>query len=166
MTKNLHLLTDFKSWRWNDSRYVSFYFYHLIYPFFICNPNTKRLCYVYVFLFFNHLLFHRYTSSVIPIGAMFAMTLWLGNTAYLYISVAFAHMLKAVSKYISLYTIHYHAKRRKYPCVTESNTLCSASSCVHSRGSSRTRSDEHPNASDNVCDKFWSFGSFLWWNQH
>ncbi|CAA2973926.1 probable sugar phosphate phosphate translocator At3g14410 [Olea europaea subsp. europaea] len=27
---------------------------------------------------------------------MFAMTLWLGNTAYLYISVAFAQMLKAI----------------------------------------------------------------------
>ncbi|KAJ0500419.1 hypothetical protein HanHA300_Chr11g0389301 [Helianthus annuus] len=38
-----------------------------------------------------------YTTSVIPIGAMFAMTLWLGNTAYLYISVAFAQMLKAVT---------------------------------------------------------------------
>lgn len=37
-----------------------------------------------------------YATSVIPIGAMFAMTLWLGNTAYLYISVAFAQMLKAV----------------------------------------------------------------------
>ncbi|CAN1797545.1 Probable sugar phosphate/phosphate translocator At3g14410 [Linum perenne] len=37
-----------------------------------------------------------YTTSVIPIGATFAMTLWLGNTAYLYISVAFAQMLKAV----------------------------------------------------------------------
>ncbi|KAH9723757.1 putative sugar phosphate/phosphate translocator [Citrus sinensis] len=37
-----------------------------------------------------------YTTSVIPIGAMFAMTLWLGNTAYLYISVAFAQMLKAI----------------------------------------------------------------------
>ncbi|KAG0499468.1 hypothetical protein HPP92_003707 [Vanilla planifolia] len=37
-----------------------------------------------------------YTTSVIPIGAMFAMTLWLGNSAYLYISVAFAQMLKAV----------------------------------------------------------------------
>ncbi|KAJ9560687.1 hypothetical protein OSB04_005847 [Centaurea solstitialis] len=37
-----------------------------------------------------------YTTSVIPIGAMFAMTLWLGNTAYLYISVSFAQMLKAV----------------------------------------------------------------------
>ncbi|XP_027930579.1 probable sugar phosphate/phosphate translocator At3g14410 [Vigna unguiculata] len=37
-----------------------------------------------------------YLTSVVPIGAMFAMTLWLGNTAYLYISVAFAQMLKAV----------------------------------------------------------------------
>nr|CAD1832091.1 unnamed protein product [Ananas comosus var. bracteatus] len=37
-----------------------------------------------------------YATSVAPIGAMFAMTLWLGNSAYLYISVAFAQMLKAV----------------------------------------------------------------------
>lgn len=37
-----------------------------------------------------------YISSVVPIGAMFAMTLWLGNTAYLYISVSFAQMLKAI----------------------------------------------------------------------
>lgn len=41
----------------------------------------------------------RYLTSVVPIGAMFAMTLWLGNSAYLYISVAFAQMLKAISKY-------------------------------------------------------------------
>ncbi|KAI3836689.1 hypothetical protein MKX03_019408 [Papaver bracteatum] len=37
-----------------------------------------------------------YVQSVVPIGAMFAMTLWLGNTAYLYISVSFAQMLKAI----------------------------------------------------------------------
>lgn len=37
-----------------------------------------------------------YATSVVPIGSMFAMTLWLGNTAYLYISVAFAQMLKAI----------------------------------------------------------------------
>ncbi|KAL6198947.1 hypothetical protein ACLB2K_028735 [Fragaria x ananassa] len=39
---------------------------------------------------------YRYVTSVMPIGAMFAMTLWLGNTAYMYISVAFAQMLKAI----------------------------------------------------------------------
>jgi len=44
-----------------------------------------------------------YISSVIPIGAMFAMTLWLGNSAYLYISVAFAQMLKAISMCASLF---------------------------------------------------------------
>ncbi|KAH9287734.1 hypothetical protein KI387_031851, partial [Taxus chinensis] len=37
-----------------------------------------------------------YMRTVFPIGAMFAMTLWLGNTAYLYISVSFAQMLKAI----------------------------------------------------------------------
>lgn len=42
---------------------------------------------------------YRYVTSVMPIGAMFAMTLWLGNTAYMYISVAFAQMLKAISKF-------------------------------------------------------------------
>ncbi|KAM7266677.1 hypothetical protein ACFE04_004574 [Oxalis oulophora] len=40
-----------------------------------------------------------FASSVIPIGAMFAMTLWLGNTAYLYISVSLAQMLKAITAY-------------------------------------------------------------------
>jgi hypothetical protein len=45
----------------------------------------------------------RYISSVIPIGAMFAMTLWLGNSAYLYISVAFAQMLKAISMCATIY---------------------------------------------------------------
>eukprot|EP00850_Spirogloea_muscicola_P010232 SM000059S18709 [mRNA] locus=s59:557798:561414:- [translate_table: standard] len=39
--------------------------------------------------------FDLYMTSVVPIGATFALTLWLGNTAYLYISVAFSQMLKA-----------------------------------------------------------------------
>jgi hypothetical protein len=34
---------------------------------------------------------------------MFAMTLWLGNSAYLYISVAFAQMLKAISMCAAIY---------------------------------------------------------------
>ncbi|KAF9590942.1 hypothetical protein IFM89_000487 [Coptis chinensis] len=42
------------------------------------------------------ILVSKYTTSVIPIGAMFAMMLWLGNTAYMYISVTFAQMLKAI----------------------------------------------------------------------
>lgn len=48
---------------------------------------------------------HSYLSSVLPIGATFALTLWLGNTSYLYISVSFAQMLKSISKFVSLYHV-------------------------------------------------------------
>ncbi|KAH7280374.1 hypothetical protein KP509_37G064400 [Ceratopteris richardii] len=37
-----------------------------------------------------------YVSCVVPISAFFASSLWFGNTAYLYISVAFIQMLKAL----------------------------------------------------------------------
>ncbi|RLN17019.1 putative sugar phosphate/phosphate translocator [Panicum miliaceum] len=40
--------------------------------------------------------FHIYATCVIPISAFFASSLWFGNTAYLYISVAFIQMLKAL----------------------------------------------------------------------
>ncbi|EFJ44764.1 hypothetical protein VOLCADRAFT_82602 [Volvox carteri f. nagariensis] len=36
-----------------------------------------------------------YLKNVIPIAALFSGTLWLGNAAYLYLSVAFIQMLKA-----------------------------------------------------------------------
>ncbi|KAF9601910.1 hypothetical protein IFM89_023974 [Coptis chinensis] len=49
-----------------------------------------------------------YTTSVIPIGAMFVMTLWLGSTAYMYISVAFAQMLKSYQ---------YVFSKLNYPCI-------------------------------------------------
>jgi len=35
-----------------------------------------------------------YVKAVVPIGACFAGTLWLGNAAYLYLSVSFIQMLK------------------------------------------------------------------------
>ncbi|XP_062143439.1 probable sugar phosphate/phosphate translocator At1g48230 isoform X2 [Alnus glutinosa] len=40
--------------------------------------------------------FKIYATCVIPISAFFASSLWFGNTAYLYISVAFIQMLKAL----------------------------------------------------------------------
>ncbi|GMY17142.1 probable sugar phosphate/phosphate translocator At3g17430 [Fagus crenata] len=40
--------------------------------------------------------FQIYATCVIPISAFFAASLWFGNTAYLYISVAFIQMLKAL----------------------------------------------------------------------
>ncbi|XP_059659258.1 probable sugar phosphate/phosphate translocator At3g17430 isoform X2 [Cornus florida] len=40
--------------------------------------------------------FDIYVTCVIPISAFFASSLWFGNTAYLFISVAFIQMLKAL----------------------------------------------------------------------
>lgn len=40
--------------------------------------------------------FKIYMTCVVPISAFFASSLWFGNTAYLYISVAFIQMLKAL----------------------------------------------------------------------
>ncbi|KAH7675310.1 Glucose-6-phosphate/phosphate and phosphoenolpyruvate/phosphate antiporter domain-containing protein [Dioscorea alata] len=40
--------------------------------------------------------FQIYMTCVVPISAFFASSLWFGNTAYLYISVAFIQMLKAL----------------------------------------------------------------------
>ncbi|XP_051117050.1 probable sugar phosphate/phosphate translocator At3g17430 [Andrographis paniculata] len=40
--------------------------------------------------------FQIYATCVIPISAFFASSLWFGNTAYLFISVAFIQMLKAL----------------------------------------------------------------------
>lgn len=37
-----------------------------------------------------------YVTCIIPISAFFASSLWLGNTAFLYLSVAFIQMLKAL----------------------------------------------------------------------
>jgi len=38
----------------------------------------------------------QYMKSIVPIGALYALTLWLGNSAYLYLSVSFIQMLKAL----------------------------------------------------------------------
>ncbi|XP_073156129.1 probable sugar phosphate/phosphate translocator At3g14410 [Henckelia pumila] len=66
---------------------------HMIFSSVLCFVLTKVLK---IFKIEEGMTLDIYISSVIPIGAMFAMTLWLGNTAYLYISVAFAQMLKAI----------------------------------------------------------------------
>jgi len=38
--------------------------------------------------------FDVYLRAIVPIGALFSIVLWLGNTAYLYLSVSFIQMLK------------------------------------------------------------------------
>lgn len=38
----------------------------------------------------------RYFQSIVPIGVLFACTLWFGNAAYMYLSISFIQMLKAL----------------------------------------------------------------------
>ncbi|CAM8934374.1 unnamed protein product [Rhodiola kirilowii] len=66
---------------------------HMMFSSVLCYVLTKFFT---VFEVEEGMTMEIYVRSVIPIGATFAMTLWLGNTAYLYISVAFAQMLKEI----------------------------------------------------------------------
>jgi hypothetical protein len=38
-----------------------------------------------------------YLQAIVPIGACYALTLWIGNVAYMYLSVSFIQMLKALT---------------------------------------------------------------------
>ena len=50
-----------------------------------------------------------YVKAVVPIGACFAGTLWLGNAAYLYLSVSFIQMLKVTfSELLYLLWVRYN----------------------------------------------------------
>ena len=45
-----------------------------------------------------------FTRAIVPIGILFALSLWLANTAYVYLSVSFIQMLKA-SAPLAVYTV-------------------------------------------------------------
>mmetsp|Transcript_19680 Transcript_19680/g.63969 ORF Transcript_19680/g.63969 Transcript_19680/m.63969 type:complete len:344 (+) Transcript_19680:168-1199(+) len=38
----------------------------------------------------------KYTTNIVPVGLLYALSLWLSNSAYIYLSVAFIQMLKAL----------------------------------------------------------------------
>jgi hypothetical protein len=43
-----------------------------------------------------------YLRAIVPIGACYSITLWVGNAAYLYLSVSFIQMLKVCAVCTSL----------------------------------------------------------------
>ena len=45
-----------------------------------------------------------YIQKIVPVGALFALSLWLSNTAYVYLSAAFIQMLKALMP-AAVYTV-------------------------------------------------------------
>ncbi|XP_027080840.1 probable sugar phosphate/phosphate translocator At2g25520 [Coffea arabica] len=54
-----------------------------------------------------------YLSSVVPIGALYALSLWLSNSAYIYLSVSFIQMLKALMP-VAVYSIGILLKKDTY----------------------------------------------------
>ncbi|KAG6389321.1 hypothetical protein SASPL_150789 [Salvia splendens] len=63
-----------------------------------------------------------YLSSVVPIGALYALSLWLSNSAYIYLSVSFIQMLKALMP-VAVYSIGILLKKDAYKSTTMSNML-------------------------------------------
>ncbi|PPD83103.1 hypothetical protein GOBAR_DD19968 [Gossypium barbadense] len=54
-----------------------------------------------------------YLSSVVPIGALYSLSLWLSNSAYIYLSVSFIQMLKALMP-VAVYSIGVLFKKEGY----------------------------------------------------
>ncbi|KAL6528833.1 hypothetical protein OROMI_029009 [Orobanche minor] len=63
-----------------------------------------------------------YLTSVVPIGALYALSLWLSNSAYIYLSVSFIQMLKALMP-VAVYSIGILLKKDGYRNSTMSNML-------------------------------------------
>ncbi|KAL0394265.1 UNVERIFIED_CONTAM: putative sugar phosphate/phosphate translocator [Sesamum latifolium] len=63
-----------------------------------------------------------YLSSVVPIGALYSLSLWLSNSAYIYLSVSFIQMLKALMP-VAVYSIGIMFKKDSYKSSTMFNML-------------------------------------------
>lgn len=54
-----------------------------------------------------------YMESVVPIGALYSLSLWLSNSAYIYLSVSFIQMLKALMP-VAVYSIGVLFKKENF----------------------------------------------------
>ncbi|EOY29504.1 Nucleotide-sugar transporter family protein [Theobroma cacao] len=63
-----------------------------------------------------------YLSSVVPIGALYSLSLWLSNSAYIYLSVSFIQMLKALMP-VAVYSIGVLFKKESFKSDTMFNML-------------------------------------------
>ncbi|PSS17770.1 Sugar phosphate/phosphate translocator like [Actinidia chinensis var. chinensis] len=63
-----------------------------------------------------------YLSSVVPIGALYALSLWLSNSAYIYLSVSFIQMLKALMP-VAVYSIGILFKKDGFRSETMANMV-------------------------------------------
>jgi hypothetical protein len=63
-----------------------------------------------------------YLSSVVPIGALYSLSLWLSNSAYIYLSVSFIQMLKALMP-VAVYSIGILFRKEAFKSDTMANML-------------------------------------------
>ncbi|PKU81342.1 probable sugar phosphate/phosphate translocator At2g25520 [Dendrobium catenatum] len=63
-----------------------------------------------------------YVSSIVPIGALYAFSLWFSNSAYIYLSVSFIQMLKALMP-VAVYSISILFNKESFRSSTMTNML-------------------------------------------
>lgn len=63
-----------------------------------------------------------YLKSVVPIGALYALSLWFSNSAYIYLSVSFIQMLKALMP-VAVYSIGVSLKKDSFRSDTMVNMV-------------------------------------------
>ncbi|XP_051131623.1 probable sugar phosphate/phosphate translocator At5g25400 [Andrographis paniculata] len=63
-----------------------------------------------------------YLKSVVPIGLLYSLSLWLSNSAYIYLSVSFIQMLKALMP-VAVYTIGVLFKKEGFRSETMANMI-------------------------------------------
>ncbi|XP_073008908.1 probable sugar phosphate/phosphate translocator At5g25400 [Typha latifolia] len=63
-----------------------------------------------------------YASSVLPIGALYSFSLWFSNSAYIYLSVSFIQMLKALMP-VAVYSIGIVFKKETFKSSAMANML-------------------------------------------
>ncbi|XP_019173740.1 PREDICTED: probable sugar phosphate/phosphate translocator At4g32390 [Ipomoea nil] len=65
---------------------------------------------------------HVYLTCIIPIGALYSLSLWFSNSAYIYLSVSFIQMLKALMP-VAVYSIGILFKKDAYNPSTMANMV-------------------------------------------
>ncbi|CAN6456381.1 unnamed protein product [Victoria cruziana] len=63
-----------------------------------------------------------YVSSVLPIGALYSLSLWFSNSAYIYLSVSFIQMLKALMP-VAVYSLGVAFKKETFKSEVMLNML-------------------------------------------
>ncbi|CAK8534365.1 unnamed protein product [Lathyrus sativus] len=66
--------------------------------------------------------FDIYLKSVVPIGALYSLSLWFSNSAYIYLSVSFIQMLKALMP-VAVYSIGVSFKKESFKKDTMMNMV-------------------------------------------